>query len=236
MVACRSIRETFGFFDRPLSEEERLFPIAHGLLVHSEATQVYFMLSAIYQPQNAYCIAVDGKSSDTFKRRMALLADCFPNIDVFFVGEVQWANYEIVRGVFNCLRHLTALDHPWRYYQYRSGVDVPLKTNLEMVRIFKQLNGSSNVFLEPVSDKQTEKQTQSVLQDKNVKPPLPVWSSSLSALFCREAANAMVRSEKVRDHLEFIKRLDIPDEKLWGTILGNPKGSVRQSPRTHSEP
>jgi len=49
----------------------------------------------------------------------------------------------------------------------------------------------------------------------------------MSALFSREAANAIVRSEKVREHLEFIKRLDVPDEKLWGSILGNSKGSLR---------
>ncbi|KAH7711303.1 Protein GLY-15 a [Aphelenchoides avenae] len=220
---CRSIREAFGFLDRPLSEEERLFPIAYGLLVHSEATQVYFLLSAIYQPQNAYCIAVDGKSSETFKHRMTLLADCFPNIDVQFVGEVQWASYEIARGVFDCLRHLTSLTHPWRYYQYRSGVDVPLKTNLEMVRIFKQLNGSSNVYIVPALNKQAETQTHSVLKNKTIKPPLSIWASSLSALFSREAANAMVHNKKAQEHLEFIKRLDIPDEKLWGSILGNPK-------------
>ncbi|KAH7703357.1 Protein GLY-15 a [Aphelenchoides avenae] len=222
---CRSIRETFGFFGRPLSEEERLFPIAHGLLVHADTIQVYFLLSAIYQPQNAYCIAVDGKSSDTFKRRMALLANCFPNID--FVGEVYWGSYEIVRGVFDCLRQLTALGHTWRYYQYHSGVDVPLKTNLEMVRIFKQLNGSSNVEVLPVLNKRGERRTQSVLKNESIKPPLPVWSSSMSALFSREAANALVHSEKVREHLEFIKRLDIPDEKLWVSLLGNAKGSVR---------
>jgi hypothetical protein len=29
-------------------------------------------------------------------------------------------------------------------FQYLSGVDLPLKTNLEMVRIFKQLNGTIN--------------------------------------------------------------------------------------------
>ncbi|KAH7703356.1 Protein GLY-15 a [Aphelenchoides avenae] len=158
-------------FDRPLYDEERLFPIAYGLLVHPEKTQVYFLLSAIYQPQNAYCIAVDGKSSEALKRRMSLLAGCFPNIDVLFVDEVRWASYEIVRGVFDCLRHLTALDHPWRYYQLVSSL-VP---------------------------------------------------SCLSELFSREAANVMVHSEKVRDHLEFIKRLDVPDEKLWGSILGTPK-------------
>lgn len=52
------------------------------MLVHSRVTQVYFMISAVYQPQNAYCIAVDGKSTAEFKRQMHLLADCFPNIHV----------------------------------------------------------------------------------------------------------------------------------------------------------
>ena len=48
----------------------------------------------------------------------------------------------------------------------------------------------------------------------------------MSAVFSRDAANVMVRSERIREHLEFIKRLDIPDEKLWGSILGNPEGRV----------
>lgn len=52
------------------------------MLVHSRATQVYFMMSAVYQPQNAYCISVDGKSTAEFKRQMRLLAECFPNIHV----------------------------------------------------------------------------------------------------------------------------------------------------------
>lgn len=44
--------------------------------------QVYVMLSAFYQPQNLYCIAVDAKSADDFKDEIDLLADCFPNIFV----------------------------------------------------------------------------------------------------------------------------------------------------------
>lgn len=79
---CDALRQTFGFFDQALSDEERDYPLAYGMLVHDHASQVSFMLSAIYQPQNAYCIAVDGKSSAEFKDRMDLLADCFPNIFV----------------------------------------------------------------------------------------------------------------------------------------------------------
>ncbi|KAH7711968.1 CBN-GLY-15 protein [Aphelenchoides avenae] len=113
--SCQNIKENFAFFDDPLSREESDFPLAYGMLVHENAVQVYLMLSAIYQPLNSYCIAVDGKSSALFMERMNLLAECFPNI----------------------------------YVMYLSGVDLPLKTNLEMVRIFKQMNGSMNVMLEP---------------------------------------------------------------------------------------
>lgn len=43
---------------------------------------MYFMLGAIYQPQNIYCITVDGTSSLVFQKTMSLLADCFQNIFV----------------------------------------------------------------------------------------------------------------------------------------------------------
>ncbi|KAH7696139.1 GLY-15 protein, partial [Aphelenchoides avenae] len=79
---CASIRDVFGFHDHPSSEEERDFPLAYGLLVYKNAPQVYFMLSELYQPQNAFCIAVDSKATPEFKERMALLSECFPNIFV----------------------------------------------------------------------------------------------------------------------------------------------------------
>ena len=58
------------------------FPLGYGILAYKDAVQVYFMLSAVYHPQNAYCIAFDGKSSKEFKYRMELLAECFPNVFV----------------------------------------------------------------------------------------------------------------------------------------------------------
>lgn len=74
------VRETFAFPDEPRSQEEQEFPLAYGMLVHSRVTQVYVLMSAVYQPQNAYCIEVDGKGTAEFKRQMRLMAECFPNI------------------------------------------------------------------------------------------------------------------------------------------------------------
>lgn len=77
-----------------MSEEERQFPLAYGLLVHKSPVQVLTLISAIYQvkiilkklyffqPQNAYCIAVDERANEKFKQAMNLLGDCFPNIFV----------------------------------------------------------------------------------------------------------------------------------------------------------
>lgn len=48
----------------------------------------------------------------------------------------------------------------------------------------------------------------------------------MPGVFSGEAANAMMRSEKVRDNLEFITLVPVPDEKLWASILGNPKGEL----------
>jgi hypothetical protein len=54
----------------------------HPILFLPIRIQLYFTMSSIYHPQNAYCIAVDGKSSQTFKDGVRKLATCFPNITI----------------------------------------------------------------------------------------------------------------------------------------------------------
>ncbi|KAK6727564.1 hypothetical protein RB195_005323 [Necator americanus] len=83
---CRTIQRLFGFFPT-LSDEERDFPIAYAMLVNKDVAQVLMLLSAIFQPQNQFCIAVDGKSDKKFWHVISELATCYPNIQVF--KEVQ---------------------------------------------------------------------------------------------------------------------------------------------------
>lgn len=110
---------------------------------------------------------------------------------------------------------------------------MPLKTNLEMVRIFKQLRGTVNAEVSKYQSMRLGKALTVLIHDAHrvtrrlqakSQPPLPLWKSSLSSLFSREAVDAMVKSEKVRELLLFLKQTDCPDETLWATIAGNPEG------------
>uniref|UniRef100_A0A1I8BFN9 CRAL-TRIO domain-containing protein n=1 Tax=Meloidogyne hapla TaxID=6305 RepID=A0A1I8BFN9_MELHA len=148
-AGCKNLKRLFPFPEEPATEEELQFPLAYGILVHKSPLQVFLLMSVIYQPQNAYCLAVDGfllinkyffnirldRADEQFKKQMNLLMDCFSNIFVMTVNKVEWCEFGVVRGVFNCLRYLSELDHKWRYYQ--------------MVRIFKKLNGTLNAEILP---------------------------------------------------------------------------------------
>ena len=64
------------------------------MVTHKSVIQTMTMVSSVYQPQNAYCIVVDDKSSDDFLKKIQMLADCFPNIFVlvnFIWGFQKWA-------------------------------------------------------------------------------------------------------------------------------------------------
>uniref|UniRef100_A0A1I7T4P1 Core-2/I-Branching enzyme n=1 Tax=Caenorhabditis tropicalis TaxID=1561998 RepID=A0A1I7T4P1_9PELO len=146
---CEDFRTVFGFFETARSEEEKEFPLAYGMLIHDNFIQLTLLLSAIYQPQNQFCLAVDGNSTKEFVEQVALLASCYPNIHYFITDKIKWCGYEILTSVFQCVDYLSRLPSDWKYFQYLSGVDAPLKSNLEMVRIFKAFNGSFNAEISP---------------------------------------------------------------------------------------
>ncbi|EYC12088.1 hypothetical protein Y032_0048g1604 [Ancylostoma ceylanicum] len=63
--------------------------------------------------------------------------------------KIEWCSFEIIEAIFECVVRLSKSTVQWKYIQILSGVDAPLKTNLEMVRIFKALNGSFNTEVLP---------------------------------------------------------------------------------------
>ncbi|KAI6230889.1 hypothetical protein M3Y99_01017500 [Aphelenchoides fujianensis] len=212
---CAALIEKFAFVERPLSAEEAAYPLAYGMIVYTDVAQVFFLLSAIYQPQNAHCIAVDGKSTPDFKRRIHELAGCLPNITVIEVPPVGWCTASVLDALYTCFSNLTFSDHPWQYYQYVTGFDLPLKTDLEIVRIFKQLNKTVMTEITDVGRLGGEK-------------TLPVWKTGMGALVPRAAARFAVGNElvqqTVRSMIEAKEPLGgCPDEHLWATVFGNRK-------------
>ncbi|VDL78899.1 unnamed protein product [Nippostrongylus brasiliensis] len=145
---CETLDKRFLFEKEPLSDEEADYPLAYGLLIHKNIIQFLLQLSIFYHPQNAYCIVVDGTASKTFRKFVMSLPKCFANVVVFTGKRSQWGTYGILDNVYRCFKHLTLMEHDWKYYQYLSGSDLPMRTNLEMVRIMKALNGSINSEVE----------------------------------------------------------------------------------------
>ncbi|WKX98675.1 hypothetical protein Q1695_013956 [Nippostrongylus brasiliensis] len=212
---CAAIKQMFQFNERPLSLEEQEYPLAYGIIVYMNAVQILFELAAFYHPQNEYCIAVSGSAEEYVQEFMLYVENCFPNIHVLTRPPINWGEFEIINTTFACLQQLQKSDKPWKYYQYLSGVDVPLRTNLEMVKIFKRLNDTVNAYVEPypLDRLKTRKASHS---------PLPLIKSPLSVLLPRKTVEELVKASLTRELLDYLTPTFIADESFWGTMLGNP--------------
>lgn len=104
------------------------------------------LLRAIYAPQNFYCIHVDKKAEPSVFNAILAITSCFPN--VFLVSQsvdVVYAGWPRVQADLNCMADLYNTSKRWKYFLNLCGQDFPLKTNLEMVRMLKLLNGGNSM-------------------------------------------------------------------------------------------
>ncbi|CAJ0595517.1 unnamed protein product [Cylicocyclus nassatus] len=213
---CVAIKELFGFDKKNTTIEELQYPIAYGAIVYQNFVQVMFMLSAFYRSHNDYCIAVSGSANRTFKYLMNQFGKCFDNVQILERPPIGWASFEIINTVWACVEILSKSKTKWMYYQQLSGVDVPLKTNFEMVEIFKRLNETVNIDF--------EKHPKYLLKGKKMKEsPLPLIRSSMSGAIPRKTIDRIVEAGKAPTLLSFLNGTQVPDESFWATITGNTK-------------
>ncbi|CAD5229362.1 unnamed protein product [Bursaphelenchus okinawaensis] len=212
-IDCSQLKDMYDFNDAPLSSEEAEYPLAYGFHIYKDISQVLAVLSTFYHPQNAYCIGVDSRSTALFQNRVKLLEKCLGNVTVKIFENVRWCSKGTLNALYGCFSYLTSLDHPWRYYQYISNNDLPLKTNFEMVQIFKNLKGA--VITELVRPQKAETKF----------TVIPVYKASMSAIVSREAANYVVVNCTITQFILHLLRKKplyaCPDELLWATLFGN---------------
>ncbi|KAL6732281.1 hypothetical protein Aduo_003055 [Ancylostoma duodenale] len=211
---CRAIEQLFGFNKKDVTPDELQYPLAYGAVVYKNFIQVLFMLSAFYRPHNEYCIAVSGSADKIFRFFMAQLSKCFSNIHVMNRPPITWGSFEIINSSWACAELLSRSKTKWMYYQQLAGVDVPLKTNLEMVEIFKRWNNTVNSEFAMF---QPERLLEKRIQDS----PLPLFKSSLCAAVPRKAIDKLVETNKAWELLRFLDGTEIPDEAFWTTLTGN---------------
>lgn len=143
---CRRFVTERGYLDHPVTDEELEFPIAFSILMHENVEQVERLLRLIYRPQNVYCIHVDKKSGSSIHRAANAIAGCFDNVFVARkVVDVYWGEYTLLEAELACLRQLLD-DYPaWKYYVNLMGREFPIRTNHQLVKIFKAYNGANDV-------------------------------------------------------------------------------------------
>ncbi|VDP86111.1 unnamed protein product [Echinostoma caproni] len=140
---------SYKYIVRP---EEREFPLAFSLIVYTDADRVLRLFRAIYRPHNYYCIHIDRKSKPEFVNVTERLKQC-PGVshNVFFVEsanrtDVHWGWISVLDADLSCARILLErAPGAWKYWINLTGQEFPLRTNWELVRALRLLNGSNIV-------------------------------------------------------------------------------------------
>uniref|UniRef100_A0A914NHB8 Uncharacterized protein n=1 Tax=Meloidogyne incognita TaxID=6306 RepID=A0A914NHB8_MELIC len=105
------------------------------------------MLSVEYAPHNVYCYSLDRKADKKFKERIRALSRCFSK-NVFVSDEeynVYSSGKNVSRSHLACLEKLNKRKEDWKYVVLLQNHDLPLRTNAELVRIFKAYNGTNDI-------------------------------------------------------------------------------------------
>ena len=142
---CLRFKHNRQYITDHLTAEERSFPVAFSIVMHASVYQFEALLRAIYRPQNYYCVHVDKKAGNMTKMAVLSISGCFSN--VMYVNDqedVYRGHLSLIHAHLKCARMLL-LKPKWKYFINLSGEEFPLKTNYEIIKVLKILNGSNDV-------------------------------------------------------------------------------------------
>lgn len=126
--------------------EEKEFPIAYTIQVYKGAALLERLLSAIYMPHNIYCIHIDIKSSEMFRRAVIKMTKCLPNVFVTRRAvNVIYYHISILQAQLNCMHDLLQSRIQWKYLINLVGQDYPLYDNKGLLQSLKGLYGINNI-------------------------------------------------------------------------------------------
>jgi len=143
---CQNITDRIGFINSHLTDEEKGFPIAFSILFHNYIESFINLISAIYRPQNYYCVHIDKKAHKIYHRLIKQLSRvCFPNIIIPDTRiSVFWGEWSVVEAEIVCMKELIKQKN-WKYLINLTGQEFPLKTNHELVKILQAYKGANDV-------------------------------------------------------------------------------------------
>uniref|UniRef100_A0A3Q3G201 Beta-1,3-galactosyl-O-glycosyl-glycoprotein beta-1,6-N-acetylglucosaminyltransferase-like n=1 Tax=Labrus bergylta TaxID=56723 RepID=A0A3Q3G201_9LABR len=211
---CRNFKRSRKYLTFPLSQEEEDFPLAYSIVVHHKNFER--LLRAIYAPQHFYCIHVDKKSD---------------------ASVVVYSAWPRVQADLNCIGDLYKISTKWKYFINLCGQDFPLKTNLEIVRMLRSLNGGNSLESERMADAKRSRFsyvhniTNGDIQFTGVlkEPPpfnIQILSGNAYIVVNRGFIRSVLEDKRVLALIEWSKDTYSPDEFLWATIQRLPDMSA----------
>ncbi|XP_045174034.2 N-acetyllactosaminide beta-1,6-N-acetylglucosaminyl-transferase-like [Mercenaria mercenaria] len=236
---CDSLRKSYAYGKGAISTEEKLFPLAFALKIHTSANQAHRLLRYIYREHNIYCVHVDKKAPVEIYNRFKRIESCFDNIIVIKDRiSVVYSTIRQVEAELKCMEAVSAAKQKWRYYINLTGQEFMLKTNLEIVKILKLLNGTNDIESYPVPMTEYHKFKQRTLIMNNLpivtrqkKEPfgqnIKIHKGSAYGLFSRDFVNYVLNDNFVKDFLFWLRETYAPEELIWATLQilpGTPGG------------
>ena len=233
---CSVWREEFNDKLFYTSEEEKAFPLAFSFVVNRNPQQFIRLIKSIYRPHNIHCIHVDKKSSSFTKNIVNNLTNCIPNIIVPQQSvSVYRGHISIVTAQMRCIKQLYSMrsKYPWKYVITLCGMELPLRTNKEMVRMLQLLNGTSAIRADLTSlDEMTRRfKYKQVLvanaikpkKTKNILDPLPynitVYKSSAYNGLSVKFVEYLLHDKVAKEVYEYMKYVGVPEEHYVATLF-----------------
>ncbi|XP_071078756.1 beta-1,3-galactosyl-O-glycosyl-glycoprotein beta-1,6-N-acetylglucosaminyltransferase-like [Haliotis cracherodii] len=201
------------------SAEETGFPLAFSIVMYKDVEQVERLLRTIYRPTNFYCIHVDKNASELVKNDIKHIVNCLPNVFTpTKVFGVVWGEFSVLGADLSCMEDL--LGHPgWRYFINLTGQEYPLKTNLEIVRILKIMNGANIV------DANSQLRWRWRRWDMAGPPPhnISLYKGNVHVAVNRDFVDYAINNPIAKDFTRWLTHTKVPDETFFATLNHNPQ-------------
>ncbi|KAM5152979.1 beta-1,3-galactosyl-O-glycosyl-glycoprotein beta-1,6-N-acetylglucosaminyltransferase 3-like [Mantella aurantiaca] len=199
------------------------------MVIHNKIEMFERLLRSIYTPHNIYCVHVDKKSPEKFKKAVKAITLCFENVFVASkLEKVVYASWSRVQADLNCMEELLKSNVQWRYLINTCGTDFPIKTNAEMVKALQVLNGKNSMESEQTPPHKMRrwlfqyKVGDAISKTDTRKEPPPdnitMFSGNAYNVMAKDFVRAIFTDPKVGRLIEWEKDTYSPDEHLWATL------------------
>ncbi|XP_074607089.1 N-acetyllactosaminide beta-1,6-N-acetylglucosaminyl-transferase-like [Acropora palmata] len=239
---CQYVNQAYFHHPHPTAEEMDM-RIAFVIVAYKGAGLLERLLRAIYMPQNIYCLHLDKKSPEIFKRAVHSFVRCLPNVFVTKkLVDVVWGHISVLEAELNCMEELLDSSVPWKYLITLVAQDFPLYDNKGIVQGLKQLNGLNNiqsytmpswfgkradyVWTLKKTGKGVEHYGYTMERTNRKKPPTPhnitIMKGWNHIAATRKFVEFALHDKVATDFYEWLADIKIPDEVFFSSLQRHP--------------